>query len=68
MNQNKIRVLKLKGTPYEMGAHHGQLYREEIRRYAAERVALVQAGQWSGQVQLKPRRSFKSGEGLPACP
>lgn len=52
VSQNKIRVLNLKGTPYEMGYQHGQVYREEIRRYTAERVALVQAGQWSGQVEL----------------
>ena len=49
MKQGKIRVLKVGGTPYEMGCEHGLRYREEIRRYAAERVALVEQGEWSGK-------------------
>ncbi len=44
----KIRVLKASGTPYEVGYEHGQAYREDIRRYTAERVQLVCDGQWSG--------------------
>ena len=52
MIQNKIRVLKVKGTSYEVGFQHGQAYREDIRRYTEERVALVQGGQWTGNQKL----------------
>jgi len=52
MKQNKISVLALKGAPYERGYRHGQVYREAIRRYTAERVSLVQSGDWSGKVEL----------------
>lgn len=48
MEKNKIRLLKLTGTPYEMGLQHGRAYRDDIRRYTEERVELVCAGQWSG--------------------
>ncbi|MDA0245786.1 MAG: C45 family autoproteolytic acyltransferase/hydrolase [Chloroflexi bacterium] len=45
---NKIRLLTVKGTPYEMGFAHGRAYREDIRRYTEERVGLVCSGKWSG--------------------
>lgn len=45
---NKIRLLTVTGTPYEMGYQHGVAYREDIRRYTAERVGLVCSGRWSG--------------------
>lgn len=44
----KIRVLKAKGSSYEIGFEHGQTYQSEIRHYAAERVQLVCDGLWSG--------------------
>ncbi len=44
----KIRVLKASGTPYEVGYEHGRIYRDNIRRYTAERVELVCSGLWSG--------------------
>ena len=44
----KIRVLKASGTPYEIGYEHGRFYRDDIRRYTAERVQLVCSGLWSG--------------------
>lgn len=44
----KIRLLKASGTPYEIGLKHGQAYRNDIRRYAKERVHLVCDGLWSG--------------------
>lgn len=44
----KIRLQTLTGTPYEMGLAHGRDYRDDIRRYAQERVELVCGGQWSG--------------------
>ncbi|MDX1521208.1 MAG: C45 family peptidase [Anaerolineae bacterium] len=52
MNRDKIRVLTVSGAPYDLGYRHGQAYREEIRHYAAERVALVMEGKWSGNHQL----------------
>ncbi|MAT97949.1 MAG: hypothetical protein CL608_12455 [Anaerolineaceae bacterium] len=44
----KIRVLKTSGSPYEVGYEHGRIYRNDIRRYTAERVQLVCNGLWSG--------------------
>lgn len=44
----KIRILKASGTPYEIGYQHGRSYRDDIRRYTAERVHLVCSGLWSG--------------------
>jgi len=48
MKRDKIRVVELSGTAYEMGQQHGTAYPQEIRRYAHERVELVAAGQWTG--------------------
>lgn len=48
MKRDKIRVVEISGTPYEMGHQHGTAYRDDIRRYAHERVELVAAGQWTG--------------------
>lgn len=38
-----------------MGRAHGAAYREEIRAYAAERIALVRSGRWSGERVLSRR-------------
>ena len=46
---DKIRVVKIQGTPYEMGYQHGQLYRKEICEMAAERVHLCSDPQWTGR-------------------
>lgn len=43
-----IRLLKIAGTPYEVGFQHGQHFRADIRRYTQERVELVCSGLWSG--------------------
>lgn len=48
MKRDKIRVIKLNGTPYEMGHAHGTAYRDDIRHYAKDRVELVCSGQWTG--------------------
>lgn len=45
---NKIRLLKLHGTPYEIGFQHGAAYKDDIHRYVEERVGLVCDGRWSG--------------------
>lgn len=47
---NKIRTLRLNGTPYQIGLTHGQAYKNEIIRYAKDRVKLVAGGQWSGHI------------------
>ena len=52
MKRDKIRVVKVTGSPYEMGYQHGEQYREEIRHYAKERVHLVANGTWSGKHQI----------------
>lgn len=52
MKRGKIRVLTLRGTPYEMGFQHGKAYKADIRRYTAERIHLVTQGHWSGTRQM----------------
>ena len=42
------RVLKLAGSPRDMGLAHGRAFRDEIRRYTAERVALAGSAVWTG--------------------
>jgi len=39
MRDQPIRVLRLEGSPEEMGERHGASYREEIRGYVEDRVA-----------------------------
>lgn len=48
MKRDKIRTVKLSGTPYEMGYTHGNTYRDDVIRYAKERVSIVCEGTWSG--------------------
>lgn len=43
-----LHTLKLKGSPYEIGFQHGQLFRAEIREYTAERRILSADPKWSG--------------------
>ncbi|MEM7272829.1 MAG: C45 family peptidase [Actinomycetota bacterium] len=43
-----IRVLDLSGSPGQIGRRHGEAHGAEIRTYAAERIALVAGGAWSG--------------------
>lgn len=42
------RVLKLAGAPRDMGRAHGDIFRDEIRRYTDERVALAGSAVWTG--------------------
>ncbi len=44
-----IRHLELSGSPAHLGAEHGEAYREDIRRYADERVHLASNGSWAGR-------------------
>ena len=44
-----IRLLELSGTNYEMGYKHGELYKDSIHDFAAERVRLSGEDTWTGQ-------------------
>lgn len=46
---NKIRVLELSGSHYDMGYQHGLTYAEGIRHFAEERVKLSASPLWTGQ-------------------
>ena len=46
---NRIRVVKLSGSPYDMGYAHGLRFRDEIRRFTEERVRLCQSPEWTGR-------------------
>ena len=49
MERGPIRRISLAGSPAELGRAHGAAFAEEIRRYAADRVALSTSGSWSGR-------------------
>ena len=49
MNGQKIRVLELAGSPYDMGYAHGRRFAADIRHFAAERVRLSGDANWVGQ-------------------
>jgi len=46
---NQIRVIKLSGSPYDMGYAHGARFRAEIRRFTEERVRLCRSIEWTGR-------------------
>lgn len=48
-DMNRIRVIKLIGSPYEMGYEHGKRFRDEIRAFTAERVRLCSSLEWTGR-------------------
>ncbi|MBC8363846.1 MAG: hypothetical protein H8E59_02460 [Actinobacteria bacterium] len=48
MKRPALRILDLTGSPAAMGHAHGAAYADEIRAYAAERVHLAGAREWSG--------------------
>ena len=45
----KIRVLKVSGSPFEMGFQHGAAHKEAIVAFARERVHLSGDPKWTGQ-------------------
>lgn len=47
------RMLALAGTPREMGHAHGLAFRDEIRRYTRERVALAGSAGWTGHASSR---------------
>ena len=48
MKRPPIRIVDLAGSAEEMGATHGRLYRDEIRKYADDRIDLAVSGLWTG--------------------
>lgn len=44
----RIRVIKLSGTPYEMGYAHGSRFHDEIHMFTEERVRLSCDADWTG--------------------
>jgi hypothetical protein len=48
-----IRRLLLAGRPGALGEAHGARFREEIRRYADERVHLASNGSWAGHAATR---------------
>lgn len=48
MKRPPLRILDTAGSPSELGATHGRQYAEEIRAYAADRMAIVASGMWTG--------------------
>lgn len=45
----RMRRLVLEGSAAERGTAHGETYRDEIRAYAEDRVALSSGGQWANR-------------------
>jgi isopenicillin-N N-acyltransferase-like protein len=43
-----LRILELAGSAYAMGEAHGGAYRDDIRRYTAERITLAGSAAWTG--------------------
>ncbi len=46
---NKIRLLEIGGSPYDMGYKHGMAYRDAIRMFAEERFHLSGRLLWTGR-------------------
>lgn len=46
---DKIRLLDITGSPYDMGYQHGLAYRDAIRMFAEERVHLSGSPVWTGR-------------------
>ncbi len=64
MQDRKIRVLELAGTPYDMGFQHGRLHRGAIRDYARERVRLSGLPGWTGRNSTREDVLAVAGECL----
>ena len=45
---NRIRVINLTGSPYDMGYAHGQRFHDEIHMFTEERLRLSQDANWTG--------------------
>lgn len=49
MKRGQLRVLKLSGTPYEMGYAHGKAYYDSIHHFTEERLRLSSDVNWTGR-------------------
>ena len=45
---NRIRVINLSGSPYDMGYAHGLRFHDEIHMFTEERLRLSQDANWTG--------------------
>ncbi len=61
-----LRRLRLSGDPASRGAAHGAAHRDEIRRYADERVRLASNGSWAGRPATRDDILCLAHEMLPA--
>lgn len=50
-----LPILDLSGSPFDMGYRHGTTFRNAIRRYAEERVALAGSEAWTGRSMSRAR-------------
>ena len=48
-DMQRIRVIKLSGSPYEMGKAHGIRFHDEIHMFTEERLRLSQDANWTGR-------------------
>ena len=62
----EIRRIVLAGSPEEMGTLHGETYRDEIREYAEDRLALSAGGNWSGRAAGRDEVLALAASMLPA--
>lgn len=61
-----MRRILLEGSPEAMGRCHGETYRDEIRAYAEDRVALSSSGSWSGRAADREEVLALAASMLPA--
>ena len=52
---NKLNLIKLVGSHYDIGYQHGKRYRDEIKQFVAQRVALSQSKVWTGRELSYPQ-------------
>lgn len=48
-SDSQLPVLEVSGSPEDIGGRHGELFRNAIRRFAAERVELAGDTAWAGR-------------------
>ena len=52
---DKIRLIELPGSNYEIGKRHAEQYGDDIKMFAKERVELCMSGQWSDEPLSRER-------------
>lgn len=66
MGRGAIRTLELAGAPRQLGRAHGEAWRDDIRAYCEDRVALAAAGAWSDHPLERSQVLALAEECLPA--